>query len=896
MKKERIDRNKKLRAASDLEVRKLASYSVDEALKYFSSSLDGLDEENVEASRDERGENVIHSRKGPSIFKRLFDAFINPFSLILIALSIVSLFTDILYPSDGTPNYSTFIIILSMVLLSGALRFAQESKSGREAAKIASAISTTTAIKRAGEEKKEIPLSEVVAGDIVYLGRGDIIPADIRLLSTKDFFVSESSLTGESEPVEKYPFNTPKDKQGLSELNDIIYMGTTVISGAAMGLVIRVGDLTLIGGMAKSLEGKKEKTSFEKGVNSISKVLMLFMIIMTPLVFLINGLRKNDWMEALLFAVSIAVGLTPEMLPMIVTTCLAKGSVRMSRKKVIVKNLNSIQDLGAIDILCTDKTGTLTEDKVVLEKHINVKGEEDDRVLRHAFLNSYYQSGLTNLIDVAIVSRQKEILGNEAYDSLTRNYHKVDEIPFDFERRRMSVVVEDLQGKRQLITKGALEEILSICSFADYGNEIKPLDKEVVSFIKKKAISMASVGMRVIAVAQRTNPEESGVFKVEDEKDMVLIGFLAFLDPPKESAKAALEALKAHHIDVKILTGDSERVTSFICLQVGLDPKHIVLGPEIENLDDEKLAEIAEQHSVFARLSPEDKSRIVSILRKKGHAVGYMGDGINDTPALKAADVGISVDTASDICKESAGVILLEKDLMVLEEGVKEGRKTFTNMVKYLKITASSNFGNVFSVLVASAFLPFLPMAPVQLLMLNLLYDVICIGLPWDNVDPEYLEKPRTWDPHSVISFMLYFGPISSIFDILTYVTMYFYICPLALGGAYETLDAAGMESFKAVFQSGWFIESMFTQTLVILMLRSVHPPFFRSYPAKLIVLLDVVGLAIATAIPYTPIGEMLGLGRLPGLYFAFLALFIAGYMVFSTIMKKIYTRKRSLL
>lgn len=896
MKKEIKERSKKLRLASDQEVRKIASLTKEEALQYFHSTLDGLSEEQVSDSRDQKGENVIHSRKGPSLFKRLFDAFINPFSLILMLLSIVTLFTDVLYPSDGKKDFSTFIIIVSMVLLSGLLRFIQESKSGKEAAKIASAISTTTAIKRKGEDRKEIPLEEVVSGDIVFLGRGDIIPADIRLVSTKDFFVSESSLNGESEPIERFTENTPKDKQALTELSDIVYMGTTVISGAAIGLVIRVGDSTMIGGMAKNLEGKKEKTSFEKGVNSISKVLLVFMAVMTPLVFLINGFRKNDWMEAFLFAVSIAVGLTPEMLPMIVTTCLAKGSVRMSRKKVIVKNLNSIQDLGAIDILCTDKTGTLTKDKVVLEKHINVEGKEDDRVLRHAFLNSYYQSGLTNLIDNAIVDKEKELLGEKGYLSLTDNYRKVDEIPFDFERRRMSVVVEDKDGKRQLITKGALEEILSICSYADYGDSIKPLDKEVVAFIRKKANSMSSVGMRVIAIAQRTSPEVLGNFSVEDEKDMVLIGFLAFFDPPKESAKSALDAIKKQHIKIKILTGDSERVTAYICSQVGLDSSHIVLGPEIESMEDEELQKTVETYSIFARLSPEDKGRIVSLLKRNGHSVGYMGDGINDTAALKAADVGISVDSASDICKETASGILLEKDLMVLEEGIKEGRKTFTNMMKYLKITASSNFGNVFSVLVASAFLPFLPMEPVHLLMLNLIYDIMCIGLPWDNVDPEYLEKPRNWDSKSVISFMLAFGPLSSIFDILTFLVLFFLISPGAAGGSYASLDAAGKETFKAVFQSGWFVESMFTQTLVILMLRSRHLPFYKSTPSRLLVLLDVVGLALATSLPYTPVGRTLGLGALPGLYYPFLLLFIAGYMLFCTVAKKFYVRKRDLL
>ncbi len=870
----------------------ISKLDINKSLEFVESSLEGLNEEEVNSRQDDYGKNEITKKNKNSIWKRLFDAFINPFSLILISLSIISLITDVILPPEKDP--STFIIIMVLVLVSGIIRLVQETRSGNEASKIAKMVTTTTCVKRKDEDKKEIPLSEVTIGDVIYLAAGDMIPADLRIIQSKDLFISESSFTGESEPIEKTPTINSDDKKALLEINNLAFMGSNVISGSGIGIVVNIGDDTVLGSLSNSINKKKEKTSFEKGVNSVSWVLIVFMLVMVPIVFLINGLTKKDWIQALLFAISIAVGLTPEMLPMIVTTCLAKGSVKMSKEKVIIKNLNSIQDLGSIDVLCTDKTGTLTQDKVVLEYHMDITGKEDERVLRHAFLNSYYQTGLRNLIDNAVISYQgMKINNNDEFERLKTKYSKVDEIPFDFERRRMSVVVKDNLGKTQMITKGALEEILSISTYVEYQGQVVPLNDDLKRICRSKAGELASKGMRVIAVSQKTNPPSEGVFSTKDESDMVLIGFLAFLDPPKETAYKAIKALSDHGISVKVLTGDSDRVTKYICSKVGIDASRILLGTDIEDMDDKKLSLEVEKVNVFAKLSPEEKARVVTALRNNGHSVGYMGDGINDTAALKAADVGISVDTGTDITKESAGIILLEKDLMILDKGVMEGRKTYVNMIKYIKMTASSNFGNMFSVLIASAFLPFLPMQPIHLLLLNLLYDISCISLPWDNVDPKYLLSPRKWDAKSVTRFMLFFGPVSSIFDICTYALMYFLICPNVLGGSYNSLtDPSAQKAFTSLFQSGWFIESIWTQTLVIHMLRTEKIPFIQSRPSKNVVILTSLGILIATVIPFTFIGERIGLSSLPWYYFGYLVLFILGYSLLITLMKNIYVKK----
>lgn len=859
-----------------------------EIMRKYETPSSGLTEEQAEASREKYGENILTYGKKNSVLKRLLSAFVNPFTVILLALAVISVFTDVILAAPEDKNYATVIIITVMVAISGILRFVQETRSGNAAEKLSEMIRTTVLVEREGG-LKEIPIEDLVVGDIVKLSAGDMIPADIRILNAKDLFVSQAALTGESEPVEKSEI-ADKKEGSLTEIKNLAFMGGSVISGSARALVISVGNNTMLGSMAKTLNTKPPKTTFEKGVNSVSWVLIRFMLIMVPIVFFINGFTKGDWMQAALFAISVAVGLTPEMLPMIVTTSLAKGAVAMSKKKVIIKNLNSIQNLGSMDILCTDKTGTLTKDKVVLEYHLNVDGKEDDRVLRHAFLNSYFQTGLKNLIDIAVIEKQEQSGSQE----LTQKYEKVDEIPFDFERRRMSVVVKDSSGKTQLVTKGAVEETLACCSFAECGGEILYLTDEVRKFVLKKSDKLNERGMRVIAVAQKTNPSPVGQFSVRDEKDMVLIGFLAFLDPPKKTAKAAISALKDYGVTVKILTGDNEKVTRTICRQVGLNVDKILLGDEMDTLSDEELGKLAENITVFAKLSPTQKNRVIRVLRDRGHCVGHMGDGINDAAAMKEADVGISVDTAVDIAKESASVILLEKDLTVLEQGVREGRKTFANMIKYIKITASSNFGNMFSVLAASAFLPFLPMASLHLILLNLIYDISCTAMSWDNVDEDYLKVPRKWSASGIERFMLIIGPTSSVFDIVTYLLLYFVICPMFTGGTiYSQLtDPAVKDAYISLFQTGWFVESMWTQTLVIHMIRTAKIPFAQSRASYSVSMLSLLGIAFVTALPFTSLGGAIGFSALPTLYFVFLALVVLGYSLLVTMMKKAYIRR----
>jgi Mg2+-importing ATPase len=662
-----------------------------------------------------------------------------------------------------------------------------------------------------------------------------------------------------------------------------------------MAVVVAVGNDTFFGSIAKSLNTPVVVTSFDKGVNSVSWILIRFMLVMVPVVFFINGFTKGNWMEAFLFAIAVAVGLTPEMLPMIVTTCLAKGAVAMSQKQTIIKHLNSIQNFGAMDVLCTDKTGTLTQDRIVLEIHMDVLGNVEPRVLYHGFLNSYYQTGLKNLIDLAVIDKAKDEIGGEKeLQRFTALYEKVDEIPFDFERRRMSVVVVNKQGKTQMITKGAVEEMLTVCSLVEYKGEVIPLTDALRIDILNTVAKFNDDGMRVIAVAQKNDPSPVGAFSVADENGMVLIGYLALLDPPKITTEPAIRALKEYGVSTKILTGDNDKVTRCICKQVGLQVDNLLLGSDIEAMSDADLAKAVETTNVFAKLSPQQKARIVSTLRANGHTVGYMGDGINDASAMKAADVGISVDTAVDIAKESADIILLEKDLMVLENGLIEGRKTYANMIKYVKITASSNFGNMFSVLIACAFLPFMPMLAIHILLLNLIYDISCIAMPWDNVDVEYLRKPRKWDASSVSSFMLRTGWTSSVFDITTYLLMFFLICPMACGGNWADIkgDPVLMAKFIAVFQAGWFVESMWSQTLVIHMFRTPKIPILQSRASFPVFAISILGMALLTVIPFTAIGTKIGLASLPGVYFAWLALTIVCYMLLAQWMKHRYVKR----
>ncbi|MBU3105118.1 magnesium-translocating P-type ATPase [Clostridium gasigenes] len=894
-----LNKNKNMNLKEEKEIKrnkvftnliKDAGIDKNDLFRNLKSREEGLTNDEVENKIDEYGKNEISYGNENTWYKRIIEAFINPFTIILFLLSIVSLITDYIIPLPEDKNLTTVIIIVTMVTISGLLKFVQEEKSNNAGKKLSSMIKTTATVLRNGAYT-EVEIENIVPGDNIKLAAGDMIPADVRILFAKDLFVSQSSMTGEAEPVEKFANEKNSefklDKLSYLECENLAFMGTNIISGTATAIVLLTGNDTCLGSIAESVTEKRELTSFDKGVNSVSFLLIKFMAIMVPSVFVINGIAKGDWVQALLFGISIAVGLTPEMLPMIVTANLAKGAVAMSKRKTVVKNLNSIQNFGAMDVLCTDKTGTLTEDKIVLERHLDIYGNEDIRVLRHGYLVSYFQTGLKNLLDVSILEYGEE----KGFKDYHEMYEKIDEIPFDFTRRRMSVVLNDKNNKTQLITKGAVEEMIDICNFAEYKGEVMELTKTVKKEILKTVDELNESGMRVIAVAQKNNPSAQGVFSVKDESDMVLMGYIAFLDPPKASAKEAIKALKEYGVNVKVLTGDNEKVTKHVCKSVGIDTENILLGSEVDLLSDEELKVKVEKINIFAKLSPNQKARVVSLLRENGHVVGFMGDGINDAPAMRKADVGISVDTAVDIAKESADIILLEKDLMVLEKGIIEGRKTFANIIKYIKMTASSNFGNMFSILVASALLPFLPMLPVQLLVLNLIYDISCISIPWDNVDEEYLKVPRKWDASSIGSFMLWIGPTSSVFDITTYIIMFFIISPMIAGGSYSSpnVDKA---LFMMVFNTGWFIESLWSQTLVIHMIRSPKIPFIQSRAAMPVIALTSISIAIGTIIPYTAFGKVLGMYPMPGIYFAMLFVTIFAYMIVVTSIKRLYVRK----
>ena len=850
-----------------------------EIYEVLNTSPEGLSEAQTEELREQYGENRITRGKKLSLAGRLKSAFVNPFSLILCALALVSLFTEVIWAKPGEKNPASVVIIAGMVLVSGVLRLVQETRSGNAAARLSGMLRTTACVERLESGRQELPLEELVVGDVVHLAAGDMIPADLRILEAKDLFVSQSALTGESEPVEKTGLPDSREVPALQK-RCLAFTGSSVVSGSARGVVAVVGDGTVLGGMAGRLAEKKTETSFEKGMNSVSWLLVRLMLFMVPVVLLLNGFVKGNWLHAVLFAISIAIGLTPEMLPVIVTACLARGAVSMSRHQVIVKELNAIQNLGSMDVLCTDKTGTLTQDKIVLERHLNVDGKEDDRILRHAFLNSWHQTGLRNLLDRAVIERTQALMdGNPELENLEKAYTKVDEIPFDFERRRMSVVVEDRSGKRQMITKGAAEEMLQVCAYTEQQGRVVPLTEKMREQVLKSVSMLNEKGLRVLGLAQRTNPSPAGVFSVEDEREMVLIGYLAFLDLPKPTTAGAVEALQSHGVDVKVLTGDNEKVARCICDMVGIPSERMLLGEELEKMTDQELRIRAEEASIFAKLSPEQKARVVEALRENGHSVGYLGDGINDSAAMKASDVGISVDNAVDIAKECAQVILLKKDLLVLEEGVLEGRRVYANMMKYIRLTAASNFGNMFSVLAASVFLPFLPMEALQILLLNMVYDLACTALPWDQVDGEELRRPAVWDAGSVEKFMFRMGPVSSVFDILTYLLLYFVVCPAACGGGYRVLDPAGRAAFAALFQTGWFVESMWTQTLVIHVVRTGKIPFLQSRASAPVLASTLLSVGVLTALPFLPFGRSFGLTALPAGYFGWLALVTAGYM-----------------
>ena len=833
----------------------------------------GFSTDYVEDWQDEYGFNEFSHGEVHKWYMGLLESFFNPFSIVLIVLSIISFLTK-----DITAGFT----ILFLVILSGIIKFIQEEKSNNASEKLKSMISTTATVLR-NVRKKEIPINEIIKGDILFLSAGDIIPADLRILEAKDLFISQSSLTGESEPLEKIANlseerikNMPKSPL---DIENLCFMGTNVVSGTGVAIVVNIGTNTYFGSMAKLITKSKAKTSFDKGVSSVSWFLIRFMIVMVILVFIINGYTKNSWLEAFLFAISIAVGLTPEMLPVIVSANLAKGAVGMSAKRTIVKNLNSIQNFGAMDILCSDKTGTLTENAVVLQYHLNIEGKEDLRVLRHAYLNSNFQTGLKNLLDIAIIDKAME---NNFY-SLNFEYKKIDELPFDFMRRRMSVLLEDKSGKVQLITKGALTEMLQVCKWVEYDGKVVELTDEMKKKAEETALKLNAEGMRVLALAQKNNIDISKTITKDIEKDMVLMGYLSFLDPPKQSAKSAIQALKEHNVRVKVLTGDSEIIAKHVCKAVGIENhKDVITGAEIDELSDKELKTIVEKVDIFAKLSPQQKLRIIKILKDDGHTVGFMGDGINDAPAMKEADVAISVDTAVDIAKESADIILLKKDLNVLVNGVIEGRKIFCNIIKYIKMTISSNFGNMFSILFASAFLPFLPMLPVQILLLNIFYDISQMTIPWDNIDEDYIKTQRKWDTKSIMSFMLWVGPTSSICDILLFLIMFNLL-------GWNNPDIA---SNVSLFQSGWFVASMITQTIIIYFIRTAKTPFIHSNPSVYVFFSTSMAMLITMILPYLKIGNYLDLTGLPVVYYGWLLIVLILYILMVQIVKSIYIKK----
>ena len=864
-----------------------------ESLAFYHTSLKGLDQEQVEENRDLYGENTITKGQEDSIFKKIYESIINPFTIILLVIAFISLVTNVWLAKPGQEDPTTSIIIVVLVLISGGIRFVQELRSDKATTNLSKMIVNTATVIRDGLEQ-ELPIDELVVGDLVKLSAGDMIPADVILFESRDFFVQQSGLTGESDAVEKLALNkaTGQNVDSLLEAESLAFMGTNVISGSATALVLAVGDDTMMGAIEQTLNTYDEPTSFEREMNSISWLLIRLMLVMVPIVFFANGLTDGDWLEAGVFALSVGVGLTPEMLPMIITASLAKGSIIMAKEKVVIKKLNAIQDLGAIDILCTDKTGTLTQDEIVLEYPLDIHGDLDMAVLRRAYLNSHFQTGLKNLMDRAIISRtEKEAKEHAILQNLDTSFQKIDELPFDFERRRMSVIVKDDSNVVSMVTKGALEEMLNISTYVEYRGEMIPLTEDIRQEVLAEVGQLNRQGLRVLGVGYKSGLREDYAYTVTDESDMILTGYLAFLDPPKPSATPAIQALLEHGVRTKILTGDNEKVTQAICEKVGLDVEHILLGADIDQMTDQELADVVEKVTVFAKLSPDQKARIILQLKRNGHGVGYMGDGINDAPSMKVADVGISVDTAVDIAKETADVILLDKDLMVLETGIVEGRKVYANMTKYIKMTVSSNFGNIFSLLVASIFLPFLPMAPVHLIVLNLVYDLSCVALPFDNVDQDFLKQPHTWEAKSITRFMVWMGPISSVFDILTFIFLYFIIVPLVTGHHYVHGSESALQ-FIILFQTGWFIESMWSQTMVIHMLRTAKVPFLQSRPAWLVILMTLVAAIFVTSLPYGPLVNILRLAPLGLPYFLFLTCIIFLYMFSVTVIKKFYIKK----
>ena len=837
----------------------------DTFLKELGSQLGGLSETEADSRLKQVGTNEIAREKRQSALMRLLGTVKNPLVLLLMALGVLSFLTG---------DLRATVVIFVMVVLGVVLRFFQEMRADNAAEKLQAMVSNTATLVREGKEA-EVSLKMLVPGDTVRLAAGDMVPADVRVLSAKDLFLNQVALTGEALPVEKKAAPSSPDVQNPLELPNICFLGSDVESGSATAVVIHTGNRTYFGSLAASLVGQRQLTSFDLGINKFTWLMIRFIAVMVPAVFLINGLSRRNWLEAFLFAMAVAVGLTPEMLPMIVTVNLSKGALAMARKKVIVKRLNAIQNFGAMDVLCTDKTGTLTQGKIVLEKHLDAQGGPSERVLQYGYLNSYHHTGLKNLLDEAILDHEEL----EERLKAKEKYRKIDEIPFDFVRRRMSVVVEDETGLNTLICKGAVSEVMSLCTRVEVKGESIEVLPEHDAKRRQLADDLNGQGFRVIALAYKQMPggSDEPVYSVKDESDLILLGFLAFLDPPKDTAAEALKQLHSLSVDVKVLTGDNEIITAYICKEVGIPAEHLLLGSQIDAMNETELAVAANATSVFARLAPAHKERIIRALQSKGHVLGFMGDGINDAPALKAADVGISVNSAVDIAKESSDIILLENSLLVLQQGVLEGRRVFGNIVKYIKMAASSNFGNMFSVVGASAFLPFLPMLPIQVLTNNLLYDFSQTTIPTDEVDADWLTRPRQWTIGKIMRFILFIGPISSIFDYLTFFMMlYVFNC----------------WHNPTLFRTGWFVESLFTQTLIIHVIRTNKIPFIQSRASWPLILTSLVIVAAGAWLTVSPLANTLGFVPLPPLYWLFLAIMLLGYAMLTQVVKTWFIRR----
>ncbi|ART99053.1 magnesium-translocating P-type ATPase [Lactobacillus gasseri] len=874
--------------------KQIARQEKNEVLKQLHTTINGLNPVQAKQRLEQDGLNEVSNKEHHPKLHFLIDAFMTPFTGVLLFLAGLSFLTNYVFVPADQKDLSTVIIMIMMVLISGITSFIQNVKTSDAVDSLLNMVSVTTNVKRAGEDK-ELPTKDVVVGDIINLAAGDLVPADMYLLKSKDLFCSASSLNGESSPVEKMADQKPKGSDNYLDYPNILYEGTNIVSGSGMGVVFATGDKTVFGNLARTLaQNKNKETTFDIGIKNVSKILLIMTAVIAPLVFLINGLTKGDWLNALIFAIATAVGLTPEMLPVIVTSNLVKGSVEMAKHETIVKRMNSIQNFGSADILCTDKTGTLTQDKVVLERHYNLNLEEKPKVLELSYLNSYYQTGMKDLIDKAVIDAAQGELDTK---KINQNYRKIDEIPFDFKRRRMSVVVINQQHEHILVTKGAAEEMLACSNRVEIDGAISPLDEDQRQKILTEIDEMNQDGLRVVLLGYKKNPAPVGEFSIDDENELILVGFLAFLDPPKDSAKAALTALKEDGITVKILTGDNEAVTRNVGKQVGLNIDRVYQGKDLENKTDAELKQMVQACDVFVKLSPQQKAQIIDLLRQDGHTVAYMGDGINDAPAMKAADVAISVDTAVDIAKKSADIILLHKDLMILEKGVQIGRQVFGNTMKYIKITLSSNFGNILSILVASSFLPFLPMLPIQLLILDLMYGTSCLSIPFDTMNKHYLSEPRKWSTKKLPKFMFYFGPTSSIFDIITFALLFFMVCPQVTGTIYAAASTTQKLIFSAIFCTGWFIESLWTQEMVIHALRDPKLPFIKQH-ATAIVTWATIGMAVVgTVLPFiTPIVKAIKFGPIPMYFLAIVFLLLILYIALTTLVKKWYLKSEKYL